>query len=202
MRRDLRELQPEIRDVRIGHRLLHPGAYIVEIFDQIIHGEIAAQQHLIADDHPRHRVRIGVGLGDGRRDLLGVIRRVGAEPDAEPKFEPRLSRQPGDIRAGSDAGESLGQSALHGGIGAYAIRLGADQPQVLGDLRRAGKPLVQRALPGAVGRVGERVELARRHGHICRLGLVGRLPQKEGEQAQQRADEKTFDHAPGLAKGR
>ena len=87
MRSNLRELQPEIGDIRIGDRLFHPGADIIYILDQIIHGKITPQQHFIAHHHARYRVRVSIGLGNTSLYLLGIIRRVGAQPDPQPDLK-------------------------------------------------------------------------------------------------------------------
>ena len=88
MRRDFRELPPELPNIGIGNGLLHCRADPVDRGDELADGQVAAQQHLVADDHALHGARIAAGDFDPARNLGLVLGPVRAEPRPSHSFSP------------------------------------------------------------------------------------------------------------------
>ncbi len=175
MLRHLRELEPEARDIGIGNRLLHPGADMIDVADQLAHRQVAPEQHLVADDDAGDRVRMRVRRGNAGRHLARIVLRVRPEPDPGPDLQPGLFRQRADV-----------EIALDRGIGADAAGVTRDQPQILLHLGGRGKILRQRRLAIAERRVGHRVEPRLRHGDAAGTRPVRQIPRGDAQQAEQK----------------
>ncbi len=171
-RRDFRVLQPEFPDIGVGHRLADLGLHLADQLRQARAGDFLAQQRLVADDHRRDYVRVGLGRGDQRVDFLLRVHRVAIDPGAQHQLEAVLARQGRDFleaghRVGAHALEAFGEQRE---VGVHP--LGAqDEGLVEGRL-----VLVERAVGGALQLVRGRGCVRQQH------RLADGIPEaKEGE---------------------
>ncbi len=144
---DLGIAQHEGPDVGGRNRLLDGFLDPPDIADQLVRGEIAAQQHLVADHNLGHRLRMLVRLLDALGEFLLVDVLVRAQPDAEGHLDVVLLGQFGQM------------------LEPFAGRIGADVPgapdqhlQILFDFLRRRIGLGQRTLAAPIGGEGHAVE--------------------------------------------
>ena len=79
-----RVAQPEFPDVGVGHGLRYALLDLADVATELVGGQVLAQQHLVADDHPLDRVLVLVGMVDQEVDLLEVLLVVVVQPGAVP----------------------------------------------------------------------------------------------------------------------
>ncbi|MNQ63028.1 hypothetical protein D3C85_773950 [compost metagenome] len=135
-------LEPDVPLLGGGHRYLHRGAYPVEVDDQVLAADLAAEQRFVAHHHANHATG-GIGDLDGLGDLALVALLVRADPDTQGHPQAELFGQARDI----------GQGAVHR-VGADAVRLLAHQLEVLADLLVVGVAVLLGVLIRAEGREG------------------------------------------------
>jgi hypothetical protein len=113
----LRIAQPVLPHVGVAHR--HRGgdrhAHLAHVAGQHRRRQLAAQQHLVAHDHPAQGPRVRPRVGDALRDLARVGPRVAIEPDPHQHLhavalrDRRHRRQALALRIGAHAIEALRQ---------------------------------------------------------------------------------------------
>ena len=138
----------------VGHGLADGGAHLVDVGDEFGHRQVAAQQHLVADDDADDGVGVAVGVGDRARHFAFILRAVGAEPDALPDFQPVLLRERRHVVV-----------ALDRRVGADGAHVAGEQREVGIHLGRGGKPAGERRLAGAIRRVRDGIEFS-----VCTSG--------------------------------
>ncbi|MBL6456164.1 hypothetical protein JMJ55_12585 [Belnapia sp. T6] len=175
MRGQFRVALPVFPDIGIGDGLRDRGAHPVERRHQRGRAQVAAQQHLIADDHAGDRLRMGVGLGDERGEFRLVLPRLAPEPGARLQLQSVPRRQRRQIVL-----------AAQRSIAADRPDLRRQQRQVGLDLRWARKAVLERRLAGAEGREGDGGDGAGRRGNLPRLLAVRPPPEQRGERQQDR----------------
>ena len=148
--------QPELPHVGISHRLGHRLAHARQIGRQLRRRQLAAQQHLVADDHRAHHVRIGARSGDAEADLFVVRLGVLPQPDAEQHLH---AVAPGDPRYRAEA--------LPLRVGAHAIEALRQRAQVLVDAFGADES------GGVERRLARQPERRVRHAGNARGGRIG-----------------------------
>jgi hypothetical protein len=127
------------RDPHVG--LGQAGLHLMDVAGQPVGGEVAAQEHLVADDH---RLQWGLlGKGDDRCDLLavGITLRHGA-----------VRAQPGTCADAQANRLGVGSGLVHavaGGIGPHRVPHPPDEVHVLPHLRNGGEhaPIGTLAVP-------------------------------------------------------
>ncbi len=188
----LRVPEPKLPHVRVGERHRRAGTDALDLLDELLPGQLAAQQGLVADDD-----RLDA-LGVRRRgaqccfDLLGVVLGLAADPDAQQHVE---------VVSGGELGHRV--EPLPRAVGAHAAGTRCEVGEIVLDLPlRHDEFLVEGRLAAAIRRVGQTLELAaRRIGQADRPaepgpeGESGECDSKDGaERGQQARGER--GHAP------
>jgi hypothetical protein len=143
---ELRVAQPHVPRLGGGHRLLREPLHPLEVCDQLVHREVAAQERLVAHHDPLD-VRVLARGADRRRDLHVVVVGAPVEPGAE-----------------RDANAPVAGERDHVGVLDRAVRAdpaghARDTGEVLGELvlgREAAAGRVLVALEPAVCDAGDR----------------------------------------------
>jgi hypothetical protein len=145
--------------------------------------QVAAEQHLVADDHAHH-VLVGFRQVDYRPQLLLVLVAAGVEPGAERDVEPVPVGELGHV------GERAADA-----VGAHRVDVAFEQLQVRVDLGIGGHLEESRVLVGAKGRERESLDALRPGGLGRRTIEVG--PHREGERREQCRDQQASDGLHG-----
>jgi len=119
----LRMREPDMPGLCGAHRLSDRLPRAIEVPHHLPGRQFAAQDHFIADEHPRH-VRVGARDLDGSLELPVVLVRVIVDPRAERDV---------DVMAGGEL-RDIGQSARDA-VGTYRRGLARKQLQIGIDLR-------------------------------------------------------------------
>src|SRR6266404_1869336 len=159
--------------VIIGNEVIFRGDLPIELLDR----QVAAEDHLVADDDPHH-VDVGVGEGNGGLQLQLVVVAVSVYPGAE-----------GDVQV-VPLGElgNVGEGLLDA-VGAHRIDRALEQREVRVDLRIGGHLQVRRVLVGPKRREGESLDVRRPGGLARRAVEPG--PYRERQCGEQRRDQET-----------
>ena len=106
-----RVLQPDVPGLAGTDREFQHPAHPVEIGAQLVHGQIAAQDRLVADDHLDDVVTVRPGHLDQPFEFPFVLLQVVGQPGPQGHLHAMLGRQPRNFRQG--AAQPVGADSPH-----------------------------------------------------------------------------------------